>query len=156
MLCWADSYIFITVDDRFRGNLGPEFSKRMILRTESRCGLGRGAIGPPAVLALGSDSRVGRRTLHGNTAVRGLRVMASDVPLFRVARRWLAKKPASNIVAGEESSSFVTPGSRASSACGSYVRGLKKVQIEMLWACLTHNLQHWIRLKKLNATPAVT
>ncbi len=26
----------------------------------------------------------------------------------------------------------------------------------MLWARLTHNLQHWIRLKKLNATPAVT
>ena len=37
-----------------------------------------------------------------------------------------------------------------------HVRGLKKVQMEMLWACLTYNLQHWIRLKKLNTTPAVT
>jgi|SRR5438477_911410 len=30
-----------------------------------------------------------------------------------------------------------------------HVRGLGKVQMEMLWACLTYNLQHWIRLKKL-------
>jgi hypothetical protein len=37
-----------------------------------------------------------------------------------------------------------------------HVRGLKKVQMEMLWAGLTYNLQHWIRLKKLNTTPAVT
>ncbi len=37
-----------------------------------------------------------------------------------------------------------------------HVRGLKKVRMEMLWACLTYNLQHWIRLKKLNTTPAVT
>ncbi len=37
-----------------------------------------------------------------------------------------------------------------------HVRGLAKVQMEMLWACLTYNLQHWIRLQKLNATPAVT
>jgi hypothetical protein len=37
-----------------------------------------------------------------------------------------------------------------------HVRGLKKVQMEMLWACLTYNLQHWIRLKKLNTTAAVT
>ena len=37
-----------------------------------------------------------------------------------------------------------------------HVRGLAKVQIEMLWACLPYNLQHWIRLKKLNTTPAVT
>jgi transposase len=37
-----------------------------------------------------------------------------------------------------------------------HVRGLAKVQMEMLWACLTYNLQHWIRLKKLNTTPAVT
>ena len=36
-----------------------------------------------------------------------------------------------------------------------HVRGLKKVQMEMLWACLTYNLQHWIRLKKLNTTPVV-
>jgi transposase len=34
-----------------------------------------------------------------------------------------------------------------------HVRGLKKVQMEMLWACLTYNLQHWIRLSKLR-TPA--
>jgi hypothetical protein len=34
-----------------------------------------------------------------------------------------------------------------------HVRGLVKVQMEMLWACLTYNLQHWIRLRKLsNAT----
>jgi len=25
------------------------------------------------------------------------------------------------------------------------------VQMEMLWACLTYNLQHWIRLRKLEA-----
>ena len=30
-----------------------------------------------------------------------------------------------------------------------HVRGLRKVRMEMLWACLTYNLQHWIRLKKL-------
>ena len=29
-----------------------------------------------------------------------------------------------------------------------HVRGLAKVQSEMLWACLTYNLQHWIRLMK--------
>jgi hypothetical protein len=28
------------------------------------------------------------------------------------------------------------------------VRGLLKVQMEMLWACLTYNLQHWDALKK--------
>jgi transposase len=33
-----------------------------------------------------------------------------------------------------------------------HVRGLVKVQMEMLWACLTYNLQHWIRLRKLEAT----
>ena len=32
-----------------------------------------------------------------------------------------------------------------------HVRGLGKVQMEMLWACLTYNLQHWIRLRKLEA-----
>ncbi len=37
-----------------------------------------------------------------------------------------------------------------------HVRGLAKVQIEMLWACLTYNLQHWIRLSKLRTTPTVT
>jgi transposase len=37
-----------------------------------------------------------------------------------------------------------------------HVRGLAKTQMEMLWACLTYNLQHWIRLNKLSATPAVT
>jgi hypothetical protein len=37
-----------------------------------------------------------------------------------------------------------------------HVRGLVKAQIEMLWACLTYNLQSWIRLSKLRATPAVT
>ena len=37
-----------------------------------------------------------------------------------------------------------------------HVRGLKKVQMEMLRVCLTYNLQHWIRLSKLRATPAVT
>ncbi len=37
-----------------------------------------------------------------------------------------------------------------------HVRGLKKVQMEMLWACLTYNLQFWIRLSKLRTTPAVT
>jgi hypothetical protein len=32
-----------------------------------------------------------------------------------------------------------------------HVRGLKKVQMEMLWACLTYNLQHWIRLSRLRS-----
>jgi len=26
----------------------------------------------------------------------------------------------------------------------------------MLWACLTYNLQHWIRLSKLRTTTAIT
>jgi len=34
-----------------------------------------------------------------------------------------------------------------------HVRGLVKVQMEMLWACLTYNLQHWIRLRKLRPAP---
>jgi hypothetical protein len=33
-----------------------------------------------------------------------------------------------------------------------HVRGLLKVQMEMLWACITYNLQQWIRLKKVAAT----
>lgn len=33
-------------------------------------------------------------------------------------------------------------------------RGLAKVQMEMLWACLTYNLQPWIRLRKLQAATA--
>lgn len=37
-----------------------------------------------------------------------------------------------------------------------HVRGLAKVQSEMLWACLTYNLQHWIRLRKLQAAPAAS
>ena len=37
-----------------------------------------------------------------------------------------------------------------------HVRGLKKVQMEMLWACLTYNLQHWIRLSELRTTTAIT
>jgi transposase len=37
-----------------------------------------------------------------------------------------------------------------------HVRGLVKAQMEMLWACLTYNLQHWIRLRKLRATSAVS
>jgi Transposase DDE domain len=34
-----------------------------------------------------------------------------------------------------------------------HVRGLGKVQMEMLWACLTYNLQQWIRLHQLRAAP---
>jgi transposase len=30
-----------------------------------------------------------------------------------------------------------------------HVHGLRKVKMEMLWACLTYNLQQWIRLRKL-------
>jgi len=30
------------------------------------------------------------------------------------------------------------------------------VQMEMLWACLTYNLQLWIRLNKLRATATGT
>jgi transposase len=37
-----------------------------------------------------------------------------------------------------------------------HVRGLAKVQSEMLWACLTYNLQQWIRLAKLQAAPAAS
>ena len=37
-----------------------------------------------------------------------------------------------------------------------HVRGLVKVQTELLWACLTYNLQHWIRLNKLRAAPAAS
>jgi len=33
-----------------------------------------------------------------------------------------------------------------------HVRGLLKVQMEMLWACITYNLQQWIHLKKIAAT----
>ena len=45
--------------------------------------------------------------------------------------------------------SFVTPGSRASWGYEQFhVRGLAKVQMEMLWACLTYNLQHSIRFRK--------
>lgn len=36
-----------------------------------------------------------------------------------------------------------------------HVRGLEKVRCEMLWACLTHNLQHWIRLRRQKAALAV-
>jgi transposase len=35
-----------------------------------------------------------------------------------------------------------------------HVRGLVKVQMEMLWACLTYNLQHWIRLRGANSAAA--
>ena len=35
-----------------------------------------------------------------------------------------------------------------------HVRGLAKVQMEMLWACLTYNLQHWIRLRNLSSAAA--
>lgn len=35
-----------------------------------------------------------------------------------------------------------------------HLRGLAKVQMEMLWACLTYNLQQWIRLRKLQAAGA--
>jgi hypothetical protein len=37
-----------------------------------------------------------------------------------------------------------------------HVRGLLKVQTEMLWACLTYNLQQWIRLRKTNPLAAAS
>lgn len=37
-----------------------------------------------------------------------------------------------------------------------HVRGLVKVQTELLWACLTYNLQHWARLNQLRAAPATS
>ena len=37
-----------------------------------------------------------------------------------------------------------------------HVRGLVKAQTELLWACLTYNLQHWARLNKLRAAPAAS
>jgi len=36
-----------------------------------------------------------------------------------------------------------------------HVRGLLKVQTEMLWACLTYNLQQWVRLRKTSPVTAV-
>ena len=36
-----------------------------------------------------------------------------------------------------------------------HVRGLRKVKMEMLWACLTYNLQHWIRLRNQSSAPAI-
>jgi len=36
-----------------------------------------------------------------------------------------------------------------------HVRGLVKAQMEMLWACLTYNLQQWIRLRKPHTMPVV-
>src|SRR5713101_3349250 len=35
-----------------------------------------------------------------------------------------------------------------------HVRGLVKVGTELLWTCLTYNLQQWIRLRRLQAVPA--
>jgi len=37
-----------------------------------------------------------------------------------------------------------------------HVRGLRKVGTELLWASLTYNFQHWIRLNKLRQIPAAT
>lgn len=37
-----------------------------------------------------------------------------------------------------------------------HVRGLAKVQAELLWACLTYNLQQWIRLRKPKPVLATT
>jgi hypothetical protein len=34
------------------------------------------------------------------------------------------------------------------------VRGLVKVGTELTWGSLTYNLQHWIRLRRLRASPA--
>jgi transposase len=34
-----------------------------------------------------------------------------------------------------------------------HVRGLLKTQTELLWACLTYNLQHWIRLSRPQTVP---
>jgi transposase len=36
-----------------------------------------------------------------------------------------------------------------------HVRGLAKVQAELLWACLTYNLQQWIRLRKPRPVPTM-
>jgi hypothetical protein len=37
-----------------------------------------------------------------------------------------------------------------------HVRGLVKVGTELLWGCLTYNLQQWIRLDKFRAMSAAT
>jgi len=37
-----------------------------------------------------------------------------------------------------------------------HVRGLVKVQAELLWACLTYNVQQWIRLSRMRAAPAAS
>ncbi len=36
-----------------------------------------------------------------------------------------------------------------------HVRGLAKVGAEALWVCLTHNLQHWIRLRQRRSADPV-
>ena len=62
-----------------------------------------------------------------------------------------------NIAVAEEWWNFATRGSRASWVCGSFMcAACVKVQTELLWACLTYNLQHWIRLNKLRAIPAAS
>ena len=72
-------------------------------------------------------------------------------------RRWPARKRKRNIVAGEESWSFATRGSKASWVCDSFMcADLAKVQRRLLWACLTYNLQQWIRLSRLRAAPAAS
>ena len=37
-----------------------------------------------------------------------------------------------------------------------HVRGLVRVQAELLWACLTYNVQQWIRLSRMRAAPAAS
>lgn len=37
-----------------------------------------------------------------------------------------------------------------------HLRGLEKVQMEMLWACLTYNLQQWIRLRQLQTASSIS
>jgi transposase len=37
-----------------------------------------------------------------------------------------------------------------------HVRGLVRAQAEALWVCLTHNLQHWMRLRQRNSVSAST
>ena len=34
-----------------------------------------------------------------------------------------------------------------------HVRGLVKVQMEILWTCLTYDLQQWMRFRKLQVVP---
>jgi hypothetical protein len=65
-------------------------------------------------------------------------------------RRWKAKKRGQAIVGRGRVVEFSHAWIKSKLGLRQFhVRGLRKVKMEMLWACLTYNLQQWIRLRKL-------